>query len=136
MTHEELVALADERGVRSFVEPVLNAWRESTGRSGRPERKWPCWSLGTKGDGRTVAAKLYPWDDEATAKRAWLELFPQRLAADIKTDEQKILESLKQAGIEVEENFIELADEATGMAAAKWITATFAPATPANSDPT
>jgi Endonuclease NucS len=131
MTHEELVSLADERGVRSFVDPILNAWRESTGRSGRPERKWPCWSLGTKGDGRTVAAKLYPWDDDITAKKAWLELFSPRLAADIEVDEQKLLQSLQQAGISVDENYIELADEATSIAVAKWITATFAPASAA-----
>lgn len=126
ITHEELIGLAKERGVDAFVQPVLDAWRTSTTRVGRPERRDQYWSLATKSNGKVVAARLYPYDEDAAVKTAWLKLEVARIATELNLDDEGVCKSLSDAGITiVDEVWIELSSETDAKNLANWIETLF-----------
>ncbi|MCL2724819.1 MAG: hypothetical protein FWD69_10330 [Polyangiaceae bacterium] len=134
ITHEELLGLAEERGVDAFVTPILDAWQEGTNRAGRPERGQKCWSLATKSDGRSGAAWLYPYNEEYDkVKTAWLKVDISKLATELNLDEAELRKSLLDEGITVvDDNLIELSSKAHAKSVVDWIRKSFPAPVPVN----
>lgn len=130
LTHEELIGLAKERGVADFVTPVLDAWREGTGRAGRPERRFQYWSLASKSNGTSVAARLYPYNgntySEDAVKTAWLKLELAKLAGDLQLDDAGLKKSFSDSSVVIsDDGRIELSTEAHAKAVVAWIQKAF-----------
>lgn len=133
LAHENILERAEQEGCRSFVEPILKAWHDATGRSPRPERR--CyWSLAAKMSGRAVIANLWPWTEEqAHAKKAWLEVVATKMADDLGVGKEQLLRALDkhhithtqyQDGSDVIE--VEISSAEQSAAIAEWLRASYA----------
>lgn len=126
MSHDHLLAIAIGRGVEALVSPILSAWQDATKQQARPERA-RCWTLGTKGDGRTPAAKLFPEDDNAEVKTAWLKLVMSNLGADLKLDDAALKASLAGGNVRVQEDgWVELPTSTEADAFVAWVKKAYA----------
>ncbi|MGE0790084.1 MAG: endonuclease NucS domain-containing protein [Sandaracinaceae bacterium] len=126
VTDDDLLAIAKDRGVEAFVPPILAAWRDATGRSGRPERRRRCWSLGTKADGRVAGAWLYPDDDAPEEKRVWLQFGKTKIAEDIGCSLLQLDGQLTAHGITIEdEEWAPVASEEDVGKIVAWVTAAY-----------